>query len=196
MPVRNSTNRVEGKLNQRSWSLWGRSLWQPTDRQYLQQVGILAVAYGVAAYIAASVPGVYSIGSSVWPSAGIAQGLMLLWGWRIWPGISLGIFLFDLLNSDETLPLLSMLGVVGATLQALVSFWLFKRFRVNTRLHLISDVFKLLFFGALVATQISCTVGAIALFWEGKIPWDQVTSVRWSWWLGDTVGVIVFAPTV
>ncbi len=154
------------------------------------------MVYGITAYIAVSVPGVYTIGASVWPSAGIAQGLMLLWGWRIWPGISLGIFLFDLLNSDETLPLLSVLGVAGATLQGLVAFWLFKRFRVNPKLHLISDVFKVLFFGALMATQISCTVGAIALFWEGKIPWEQVASVRWSWWLGDTVGVIVFAPTV
>ncbi|MEM9771797.1 MAG: adenylate/guanylate cyclase domain-containing protein [Cyanobacteria bacterium P01_D01_bin.73] len=199
MPGSNRSDRDQARqarFNSTRWKVAGRSLWQPSDGLYLQRVVILALVYGLVAHVAVSLPGVHTIGASVWPGAGIAQALLLLWGWRVWPGIALGIFLFDLIDKGDTLPVLAFFGIAGATLQTLLAFWLCRRFRMNPKLHKISDVFKLLLFGALIATQISCSFGSLALFWEGKIPWEEVASVRWSWWLGDTLGVIVFAPAV
>jgi class 3 adenylate cyclase len=156
----------------------------------------LAIAYGLAAYGAVSIPGVYTIASSVWPSAGIAQALLLLWGWRVWPGIPLGIYLFDWIHPGETFPFLALLGIPGAVLQNLAAWWLLHRFQVRSQLDRVRDVYALLGLGALLATQINCTLGALGLYLDGQLPWENYWTMRWGWWLGDAVGTVMFAPVV
>lgn len=173
-----------------------RRWWHSTDGIYLRRVGVLAIAYGLAAYGAVSIPGVYTIASSVWPSAGIAQALLLRWGWRIWPGIPLGIYLFDGIHPSETLLFLALLGIPGAALQNLAAWWLLHRFQVRPQLDRIRDVYALLGLGALLATQINCTLGTLGLCLDGQLPWENYWTVRWGWWLGDAVGTVMFAPVV
>jgi|GEM_PF-3466275 len=155
---------------------------------------LVGLAYGLAAYVAVSLPGLREIGTAVWPSAGIAQAALMLGGFRLWPAITLGINFYDLIQPGETIPLLGLFGCTGATLQAVLGVWLFRRMGGHNAFDRVSNVVKFLVSGVIVAPQINCTCGVLALCLVGKLPWAEFASVRWGWFLGDAMGVLVFVP--
>src|SRR5438093_11941774 len=98
----------------------GRDLgdWKP----YVAKVaGIAAVYYGAAKLgltLAFAAPSV----TAIWPPTGIALAAVLLWGYRVWPGVALGALLA---NSWTGVPFYTVAGItVGNTLEALVGAYL------------------------------------------------------------------------
>ncbi|HSF56955.1 MAG TPA: MASE1 domain-containing protein, partial [Candidatus Binatia bacterium] len=53
---------------------------------------ILALLYFCAGSFGLSLARVHPSASAVWPPSGIALAAILLWGYRLWPGIYLGAF--------------------------------------------------------------------------------------------------------
>ncbi|MEG4213991.1 adenylate/guanylate cyclase domain-containing protein [Microcoleus sp. Pol14C6] len=164
--------------------------------RYLAQVTVVAVAYAVGARLAISIQGVSPFASSVWPPAGIAQAGLLLFGSKVWPAIALGTFLLNLVNPSEQIFALWLGGNFGAILQAVFAVTALSWFRFRPSLERLKDVINLILFGGLIATQISCTIGAFSLYLAGKIEWSEYWSVRWNWWLGDTMGVLIITPLI
>jgi PAS domain S-box-containing protein len=163
---------------------------------FLASVLVAALAYGGSALLAVNLPGVQTIGSSVWPASGIAIAALLLGGKRLWIAIPLGVQLFDWLDPSPTYWILGILGMGGAVLQALAAHWLLGRVGFDRHFRRASDALKFLLVAALGATQISCTLGTLALVLQGLIPAADYWPVRSSWWLGDTMGVLIFAPLI
>jgi adenylate cyclase len=161
--------------------------------QYLAKVAAITVIYAVAAKVANSIPGVNKLATCVWPPAGIAQAALLLFGRRVWPGIALGVFFFDTINLNISL-FSGLIAAVGASLQALCAFTLLKYFKFRTSLDRLIDVVNLVVFGAIIATQINCTIGAFRLCVTGLVEWSEYWSTRWNWYTGDTLGVLIFTP--
>ncbi|MEG4066768.1 adenylate/guanylate cyclase domain-containing protein [Microcoleus sp. Pol11C2] len=164
--------------------------------RYLVQVTVVAVAYAVGARLAISIQGVNPFAASVWPPAGIAQAGLLLFGSKVWPAIVLGTFLLNLVNPTEQIFALWVGGNAGAILQAVFAVTALSWFRFRPSLERLKDVINLILCGALIATQISCTIGAFSLYLAGKIEWSEYWSVRWNWWLGDTMGVLILTPLI
>ncbi|MEG4324231.1 adenylate/guanylate cyclase domain-containing protein [Microcoleus sp. herbarium5] len=162
--------------------------------RYLVQVTIVAVAYAVGARLAISIQGVNPFAASVWPPAGIAQAGLLLFGSKVWPAIVLGTFLLNLVNPSEQIFALWWGGNAGAILQAVFAVTVLGWFRFRPSIERLKDVINLILFGGLISTQISCTIGAFSLYLAGKIEWSEYWSARWNWWLGDTMGVLIFTP--
>ncbi|MEG4247471.1 adenylate/guanylate cyclase domain-containing protein [Microcoleus sp. Pol10D4] len=162
--------------------------------RYLVQVTIVAVAYAVGARLAISIQGVNPFAASVWPPAGIAQAGLLLFGSKVWPAIVLGTFLLNLVNPSEQIFALWLGGNAGAILQAVFAVTVLGWFRFRPSIERLKDVINLILFGGLISTQISCTIGAFSLYLAGKIEWSEYWSARWNWWLGDTMGVLIFTP--
>src|SRR5208337_5279061 len=65
---------------------------------YLQRLVVVFAAYFVAGRIGLSVPFTSGNVSPVWPPAGIALAAILVWGYRVWPGIALAAFLVNFLS--------------------------------------------------------------------------------------------------
>ncbi len=84
---------------------------QSINWQYLAKIALIAFAYALGSKIAVSIPGVNKLATCVWPPAGIAQAAVLLFGWRVWPGIALGVFFFDTINLNISL----ISGLVAAS---------------------------------------------------------------------------------
>jgi PAS domain S-box-containing protein len=164
--------------------------------RYLAQVALVAVAYALGARLAFSIQGVNAFASSVWPPAGIAQAGMLLFGRKVWPGIILGIFLLNFVNPEEKIFLVWVGGNAGAILQAVFAVTLLRRLDFRPSLERMKDVINLVFFGGIVSTQISCSLGAFSLYLAGKIDWAEYSQVRWNWWLGDAMGVLILTPLI
>ncbi|MEG4571233.1 adenylate/guanylate cyclase domain-containing protein [Microcoleus sp. N3A4] len=166
---------------------------QSTNWQYLAKIAAVAFAYALGAKIAVSIPGVNKLATCVWPPAGIAQAAILLFGRRVWPGIALGVFFYETINLNISLTS-ATISALCACLQALFAFTLLQKLKFRPSLDRLIDVVNLVFCGAVVATQINCTLGTLRLCVTGLVDWSEYWQIRWNWYLGDTLGVLIFTP--
>jgi len=164
--------------------------------RYLAQVTVLAIAYAVGARLALSIQGVNPFASSVWPPAGIAQAGLLLFGRKVWPAIVLGIFLLNFVNPTEQIFAVWLGGNIGAILQAVFAATVLRWLGFRPSLERLKDVVNLILFGGLISTQISCTIGALSIYLAGKVDLSEYWSLRWNWWLGDAMGVLILTPLI
>src|SRR5437899_806119 len=88
-------------------------------------LAIAAVYFG-AAKLGLSVAFAAEQVTLVWPPTGIALTAVLLFGYRVWPGIALGAFLANITAPHETIATASGIAL-GNTLEALVGAWFLHR---------------------------------------------------------------------
>ena len=168
----------------------------------LRWITILIVGYialGWAGLRLAIPPG---YASPVFPAAGLALAMVLVRGYRILPGVWLGSFLLNLLNSwhglafDWTPVAAAVLIAIGATAQAAVGAWLVQR-RQGAQWRLLEreqDVFVFMAWGGLLAGLASASISVASLVALGVIAPLQAGFTWWNWYTGDALGVMIFAP--
>ena len=111
----------------------------------------------------------------------------------MWPGIALGVLFYEIINLNISL-ISATISAFCACLQALCAFTLLQKLKFRPSLNRLIDVVNLVFSGAVVATQINCTLGTLRLCVTGLIDWSEYWPTRWNWYLGDTLGVLIFTP--
>jgi PAS domain S-box-containing protein len=173
------------------------SYWKPSLRygwaSYAAQLVTLAAAYFCAAKLGLTMAFVAEQVSVVWPPTGIALAALLLYGYRLWPGIALGAFLA---NATANEPITTGAGIaIGNTLEALVGAWLLRTLaKFDPALGRVRDVLNLVVLAAGVSTMLGATVGAASLCLAGVKPWTSYPAMWSVWWLGDALGNLVVAP--
>jgi PAS domain S-box-containing protein len=131
----------------------------------------------------------------VWPPTGIALAAVLLFGYRVWPALTLGAFLANL-TANETV-LVAMAICIGNTLEALTGAWLLRRFvNFNAKISRLTDAWGLLLFSGLFSTVLSATIGVTALCLSHTQPWSSFSFLWLTWWLGDAGGAMIVAPAL
>ncbi len=171
---------------------------------------LIGVILGVAAvYIVTARLGLIfamadGVVTAVWPPAGVAIAGLLLFGFRVWPGIWLGSFVanvWGLLPHDSATSFWAAIGpsivtATGSLLAALISVGLLLRFgREQHPLATVTSVFRLIAIG-LLGCVISASVGGAVLCFIGHSAWAQFPLIWLTWWAGDAVGVVVFTPVL
>jgi PAS domain S-box-containing protein len=133
--------------------------------------------------------------SAVWPPTGIALAAILIFGYRIWPGIWLGAFLANVTANE---PITTACGIaLGNTLEAIIGSWLLQRWAAfDNSLERLRDVLRLIVLAAGISTAISATIGVASLCLGGVHPWSSFGSLWSVWWLGDAMGDLVVAPVL
>ena len=133
--------------------------------------------------------------TAIWAPTGIALAAILLWGYRVWPGVALGALLA---NAWTGVPFYAVLGItVGNTLEALAGAYLLREladFRAS--LDRVRDVLALAVLAGAVSTTISATIGVTSLLVGNEIASGDLGSVWRTWWLGDMGGDLVVAPAL
>jgi GAF domain-containing protein/CHASE1-domain containing sensor protein len=176
-----------------------------TFARWLAEVAIMALVYCLAGRIALfmAIPPGYA--TAVWPAAGLALAGVLLRGYRLWPGIVLGSFFVNVWTSWEVtsgLAILKSLALpttigAGAALQAVAAACLVRRLvGSGTLLANEREILTLLVAGGPVGCLVSASVGVTSLAVWGAIRWDEYLFSWWTWWVGDTIGVLIFTPLV
>ena len=170
----------------------------------VELIAIAAAYYAVGRLsLLLAIPPGYA--TAVWPASGIALAATLLRGYRVWPGILLGSFLINVWTSLDTGSATSIFKSIflvvsigaGASLQAIVGALLMSRFvRHPTALIGEKDVFKFLLLGGPISCLVNATWGVTSLLLAGVIQPADYLLHWWTWWLGDTIGVIAFTPLV
>jgi signal transduction histidine kinase len=137
--------------------------------------------------------------------AGIALAALLVFGYRLWPGIWLGSFCMSLVvalqtrgdASVEILAISSAAIACGSTLSAVVGTWFVRRFTCFPIFYnRIRHVFAFLLLGGPVSCFIAAVIGSCSLYATGAIDAGSLPFNTYSWWIGDSIGVVIVAPVV
>ncbi|MEN6438476.1 MAG: CHASE domain-containing protein [Syntrophobacter sp.] len=169
---------------------------------YSRKVIALAATYLVFAApgILSTIPHGYATG--IWPASGIALSFLLIWGQRLWPGVFLGAFGSCLWIAVSTggatvFHALSSSAIIGAgaTLQAIFGVFLINRF-VDPPPTLARewDAIAFLTLGGPVSCLVGSTISITCLAAMEMVSGDDFLFKWWTWWLGDSIGVMVMAP--
>src|SRR6266581_8712111 len=160
----------------------------------LPAIGILIFVYFIAGKFGLMLASLHVSASPVWPPAGIALAALLMLGYRVWPSIFVGAFLVNVTTAGSVATSLAIAS--GNTLEAVCGAWLVNRLAGGTTVFdRPQRVFK---FGlaAVVSTIIGPAFGVTSLALAGFADWANYGPIWLTWWLGDTTGDLLIAPSV
>lgn len=154
-------------------------------------VGIYLI-YVTSASIFLKLHATNTFAALLWAPIGIALVVLTMYGYRFAPPIALAAFTVNLFLGAG--PITSIFIAIGNTAAPLLGAYVLRtyvdfrpprlRLRDNTGLILV----------AFFISVISATVGVGSLWLGGSLT-SAMTGVTWTtWWLGDTLGILVFAP--
>jgi len=163
-----------------------------TTATYLLKILALAVIYHLAARLGLKMAYVQINTSPVWPPTGIALAALLIFGYNVWPAISLGVLLGSLFTGADIGVAMGI--TLGNTLEALAGAYLLKRFvNFHNVMDRVQDVTGLALV-SVFSTTISATIGTTTLMLTGRGEWSGIGALWSTWWIGDLLGALVVAP--
>jgi PAS domain S-box-containing protein len=134
-----------------------------------------------------------------WPAAGLSLGLLLVLGLRAWTGVAAGaaaLLLPDLLSRlPPGAALVTGLGEIAAdVVPPLAGAWAVRRaLRGRDPLASAPDLFRLLFWGAVVAQLLAASMGTAAL-WAGGMARPSALWGAWeTWFMSDAASAVLVA---
>ncbi|GKS70331.1 GGDEF domain-containing protein [Nitrosomonas sp. PY1] len=161
---------------------------------HAMRILLLASFYFTGGYAGLCVPYVSSSITLFWPPSGIALAALLLWGVSCWPGVFAGALVTNLLIGDDLTPPVAMAIALGNTTGPILGAILLKEvmgFKNNFLRGRDVTIFLLIGPGCMLLTA---SIGVSALYTGGILSFDLLSRAWIGWWLGDTVGVLVFTP--
>ncbi|GAB2181584.1 hypothetical protein DLREEDagrD3_18070 [Denitratisoma sp. agr-D3] len=154
-------------------------------------VAALAVVYVVTGWLGLRLPYVGVNITLVWLPTGVAVAALLRGGSRFIPGIYLGAFAVNLVIGSS--PWLALAIAVGNTLAPLLTVHWLLRWGFHPTFDRQRDVF-LFCLAAAAGMALSASGGVLSLHLAGVLAGADTLAAWWTWWLGDTVGVLLGAP--
>ena len=153
---------------------------------------VLALLYFCAGIFGLSLARVHPSASAVWPPSGIALAAILLWGYRLWPGIFLGAFAVNIAAAGSVAAALGIAS--GNTLEAILGAALVNRFANGPNaFDQTKSILKFILLAGILSTAVGATIGVTTLGLAGLAPWDDFVTIWLTWWLGDAVGNLIVA---
>ena len=163
---------------------------------------LLAAGYALLGRLALllAIPPGYA--TAIWPPAGLSLAAVMLGGRRVLAGVWLGsavtnAWLASGSSAGLTGPSLVVAAgiAIGATAQALAGVTLMRRWlRRDPDLLHPGSISAMLLFGGPAACLIGATSGVTALRVAGVLPAAAVPFSWATWYVGDTIGVLIFTP--
>lgn len=154
---------------------------------------LLAIVYFAAAKLGLMLAFVHASATAVWPPTGIALAALLVFGYRVWPGVFVGAFLANVTTEGSVATSLSI--AAGNTLEGVAGAYLVNRFAGGRHaFERPQDILKFAVLAGMVSTMVSATVGVTSLSLGGFAKWADYGSIWLTWWLGDAVGDFLVAP--
>ncbi|MFL5303650.1 MAG: MASE1 domain-containing protein [Polyangia bacterium] len=154
----------------------------------------LFAAYVVTARLGLAFDALGGIATTVWPPTGITLAALLLGGIGLWPAVTLGAFVANLLSH---IPIwAAALVAAGNTLEAVVATVALRRTGFDRRLARVVDVLLLVGVAALGSTAISAGVGLGAARLAHIPAASHAGGFFAVWWVGDALGDLLIAPLI
>ncbi len=132
----------------------------------------------------------------VWPPAGIALAAMLLFGYRFWPGVALGAFLFTLMDGVP-LGFFTLGTAIGNTIGAVVcTFLLRKSLTFDTTMERVPNVVAYIGLACFLGTTVNALFNVVGLAYAGAVPLDDLFPKVFEWWVPNALAALVVTPFI
>ncbi|MCP5124065.1 MAG: CHASE domain-containing protein [Gammaproteobacteria bacterium] len=159
---------------------------------------LLAAAYVVTGKLGLMLALPPGYASGVFPAAGLAVAAAYLWGRSTYPWIFLGSLMLNLWVSGFDMTILAVTAATGialaSTLQALVGSLLLRRIiGSDAPLDRGVQIGCYLLLSPLICL-VSATLSITSLYALGFFKANKIFEEWSTWWIGDTLGVVVFFP--
>ena len=155
---------------------------------------VLAAIYFAAGRFGLSLAFHFPSASPVWPPSGIALAALVIYGFRLGPGVFVGALLVNASTVGTSLVAASCIAV-GNTLEAIVGAYFISTYaRGRDAFHQPREIVKAVFLAAICSTAISATIGVTSAIVFGVPDWADFWTMWLTWWLGDAVSVTVITP--
>ncbi len=161
---------------------------------------LTALAYAIGGWLSlqAAVPPDYI--SVLFIAAGIAVGAVLSAGNRVLPGVWAGALAVQWLAHAQTgldWGWTFWVAPLGAAVQAWITAeWIRRRIGYPSALDQPLQVVMLMFVCLPLGSLVNASLSVPALAVDGAIPWSEMPGAWFTWWLGDALGAVLFAPLV
>ena len=171
----------------------------------LRNISILFIAYYIPAefgFLLALPPDNVT---AIWPSSGFASACIVLLGYSGLPGVFLGSLIANLHQQITFTEMLSpsvfkhlylpswiALGALSESL--LVSFIIKRLIGFPNSFTNWKDIFILFVVAGMLGSIPSPTIGVTTLYFMGFIPISSYLYNWYSWWIGNSLGIIAIAP--
>lgn len=171
----------------------GRRLW-------IERVSAF-VLLAAAAQASAWLPAIDGYAHLIWLSAGVAVGLVLVWGARIWPAIFAYSLITDLVivpAPGHPLGPLTAAALGAAALKAAAPVFGVRLMRavIGTRppFHSFNGYLGFVLCAVVGTSALVALGGAVNLMAWGRIPPSAFGTTLFGWFLGDAVSILFTAP--
>jgi PAS domain S-box-containing protein len=162
-------------------------------------IGIVAIAYWLAAQVAlqyVSLPGGIT---PIWPSSGIALAAVFLFGNRIAPGICLGVLLLAVTHDDPLSQVdmgIEFINAISISLESIITAWVLRQILLDRNPLMRShDSFRFVLV-AFMAPIFSASVGSLATCLAGADPWSDFIAIWFGWWISNAFGIWIVTPSL
>lgn len=140
--------------------------------------------------------------SGLWIASGVALAGILIYGYRIWPGIFLGGLLVngliptlsDGFLGNTTSVLIAIVISAGATFQAALGAYLVCRFTDFPKGFFKGNQVVVFFFYAGISALFNATLSVAMFVTTGRMLLINTFSNWLVWWSGDFLGILIFTP--
>lgn len=175
-------------------------------RNFIRELALLIfvfLLYFLAGKLSLNLSSIDGYSTPVWPPAGLALGFVLIFGNRVWPALFLGAYFTNtthLPTSETWIQFLisnpqNITISLGNSTSAILGSYLLKRFSSPT-LNIFQANEILIFFilAGPVSAFMSSVIGSLSLFYFKIIYFEFLFQTWITWWMGDSIGIIIFTP--
>lgn len=177
------------------------ALHPATHLKWLFTVLGLAAIYYAAARLGLLLAFADTNASPVWPPSGIALTALLLFGYRLLPGIAIGAFAANYAEfaanqvaTGNTAIVVSSAIAIGNTLEAVLGCYLLRAWVKSGELLASPLAVAKFVLIALLMCTVGAGIGTSSLTLGGIAPEAAQSVIFTTWWMGDTAGIITLAP--
>ena len=159
--------------------------------EYLLGIFLLAGAYFVTGRFGLSLAFEPEQVTLIWPPAGIAVAALILFGRKMWPAIFIGAFAVNITQNEPFF--VAFMIACGNTMAGLSAEYLIRRVvsDFHPTLYRMKGFVAFVLCGALAASVVSATIGSASLAAGGLIEWSEYVHTWVTWWIGDSVGILI-----
>ena len=134
-----------------------------------------------------------SMGTQIWPAAGVALAGILIWGASIWPAIFFGTLAVHLINGDSILLFIG--PAIGNTIEPIIGAQFCTRGpNFHHSLAHPQDIIRFLMGALLIGTICGTFIGASWIWIFGNHQIDFHYFIQY--WSGDSMGILMLSPLI
>ncbi len=134
--------------------------------------------------------------SLVWPPSGIALGAILLFGYRFWPGIALGAFIFSF-SAGEPFGFFTLGTAVGNTIGAVTCVFLLDRFvKFDNAMERTRDAAGFVLLACGLGTTVNALFNVVSLVYDKKIVAEAIFPNLVECWVPNALAALVVTPVI